>query len=427
MNTLFIQQSIFLKKRVNIHSNRIIMSFNIKFDYRFDESNFFTPARRAILEQAGDIWSSYILDDFAEIKTGEKLQLEINNTQEEIILTEPIDDLLIFVSYTNLSPNENFLGRGTFAANFKIGSDRQQRIQGDDFEPWLGKIEFNQAAGSKFFFDDSLETDDDIPFNQQDFLSLSLHEIGHILGIGVSEAFVDQVVNGQFTGSTSKKLNDGKAIPLDSTAAHIEEDFSLDPQSDALLDQVFTFGERNLPTDLDLAILADIGYEILAETTPVYRFFQYQRGFHFYTADRNESQNVANRSANGELQYDYENIAYNVLKSDRDTLTGARIGGALPVYRFFNTQTGAHLYTMDENEKSHIINNLDNYNFEDEAYYAFASESSAIETVPLYRMLNTQTGSHLFTTDRNEFDTIRDTLPHFQVEGDGGVTFYVLE
>ncbi len=404
------------------------MSFDIEFDYRFDESNFFTPERRAILEQAGDIWSSYIQDDFATIPAGETFSLTINNTPQEIILDEPIDDLLIFASYTNLSSNENFLARGTFSANFTVGSDRQERIEGDDFEPWLGKIEFNQAAGDNFFFDDTPRTDDDIPFDQQDFLSLSLHEIGHILGIGVSEAFFDQVTNEQFTGSQSQNLNDGNPIPLDATTTHIEEGFSLDPHDDALLDEVFTFGNRNLPTELDLAILADIGYEIFAyDQTPVYRFFQFASGFHFYTANETEQQDVIDRSATGELQYDYENVAYNVLAGDRDTLTGAAIEGALPVYRFFNTETGAHLYTMDENEKNIIINTLDNYNFEGEAYYAFANESELIETVPLYRMLNTQTGSHLFTIDRNEFNTIVDTLPQFQIEGDGGVTFHVLE
>lgn len=403
------------------------MSLNIKFDYRFDQSNFFTPEIREILEQAADIWSSYIQDDFKAIPAGETLQLNINNTQQEIVLTEPIDDLLIFASYSDLSPNESFLGRGTFAANFVVGSDRQQRIEGDDFEPWLGKIEFNQAARNNFYFDDTPETANDIPFNRQDFLSLTLHEIGHILGIGVSQAFFDQIIDGEFTGSTSKKLNGGRNIPLDDAEAHIEEDFSLDPQSDALLDQIFTFGDRNLPTDLDLAILADLGYEILAESTPVYRFFQFEKGFHFYTANQNETENVAELSAAGELKYEYENVAYNVLASDTDILTGAKIDGAMPVYRFFNTETGAHLYTIDENEKDSILENLDNYNFEAEAYYAFGSEPETIETVPLYRMLNTQTGSHLYTTDANEFNTIRDTLPQFQVEGDGGVTFYVLE
>ncbi|MGL6344297.1 MAG: hypothetical protein ACRC80_34770 [Waterburya sp.] len=404
------------------------MTFEIKFDYRFDRLGFFTPEKRAILDLAANIWGSYIQDDFTSIPAGETLRFSIDGKEREVKYNEPIDDLLIFVSSVELNSEQATLGEGAFYGDFVVDSDRAKRIQGDDFEPWLGTIEFNTAAIDNFYFDATPATADDIPFDQQDFLSLSLHEIGHVLGIGISDAFSKKVTNGKFTGTNSVKLNGGQPVPLDNDENHIQDGYTLDPDADALLDKSFTFGERNLPTDLDLAMLADIGYDVFAyDATPVHRFFQYQKGFHFYTADENEKQNVIDRSDNNELQYNYESVAYRVLSQNVDTLTGAKIDGALPVYRFFNRQTGAHLYTIDENEKNFIIDNLSNYNFENIAYYAFASEPENIETIPLYRMLNTQSGSHLFTSDRHEFDTIDTNLPHFQVEGNGGVTFYVLE
>lgn len=411
------------------------MDFEIKFDYRFDEAGFFTPERKAILEEAGDIWSSYIQDDFAAIPAQETLKFPINNIEREVILTEPIDDLLIFVSSVQLDENSNqpTLGEGAFYATFEIDSDRETRITRNDFEPWLGTIEFNTNFADNLFFDSTPDTDDDIPANKQDFLSLSLHEIGHILGIGIAPAFNDLVEGDQFTGAESVGLNNNRGIPLDSDLAHIREKFSLDFDHDALLDKSFTFGERNLPTDLDLAILADIGYEITGlendndNKTPVYRFFEYNKGFHFYTTDVNEGRYVVERSAAGELKYEYERIAYNVLPSDVDTLTGVKIDGALPVYRFFNQVTGAHLYTIDEKEKTYVQENLPNYAFEGEAYYAFAAEPQTIKTVPLYRMLNTQSGTHLYTTDSNEFNFIRENQANFQVEANDGITFYVLE
>lgn len=404
------------------------MSFDIKFDYRFDESGFFTPEKKEILELAGDIWSSYIQDEFSPIAAGETVRFSLNSVEQQVTLDEPIDDLMIFVSYADLSPNENFLAKGTFHANFIIGSDRQERIQGDDFQPWLGTIEFNQAATDKFYFDDTLETDDDIPFDQQDFLSLSLHEIGHILGIGISNSFLNQVENGEFTGTTTVDLNGGQGVPLDDNHSHIEDGFSLDSDSDDLLDQVFTFGERILPTDLNLAILDDIGYDINAfEQTPVHRFFQYDRGFHFYTVSDIERENIIERSDTGELNYNYENVAYRVLAKDTDNLTGEKIEGALPIYRFFNRQTGAHFFTISEFERDYIIDNLSNYDFENVAYYAFESQPENLETIPLYRMLNTQSGAHLFTTSEFEFNSIQENLPHFEVEANDGITFYVLD
>ena len=404
------------------------MTFDIKFDYRFDESNFFTPERKAVLEKAGEIWSFYIQDEFEAIEAGEELKFAIDKTAREVTLDEPIDDLIIFVSSVKLDSDRATLGEGAFFASYTIGSDREERIIGDDFQPWLGTIEFNTTVEDRFFFDPTPATDDDIPLNKQDFLSLSLHEIGHVLGIGIAPRFSRLVKNGEFTGTASVGLNESQPIPLGKFENHVKEGFSLDVNSDPLLDESFTFGERTLPTDLDLAILADIGYEITAyDRTPVYRFFQSEKGFHFYTSSDIERQNVVERSAEGELQYDYENVAYNVLASNKDRLTGAEIEAASPVYRFFNTDTGAHLYTMDENEKDFVIDNLDNYIFENEAYYAFETPTEDIETVPLYRMLNTQTGSHLYTTDSNEFNFIKDNFSNFQVEGNGGVTFYVLE
>ena len=406
------------------------MAFDIKFDYRFDTVNFFTDERKAILEQAGDIWSSYIQDNFDSIPAGETLRFNIRGEEQQVVLEEPIDDLIIFISSVELSSEQPTLGEGTFYADFVLGSDRAQRIQGDDFEPWLGTIEFNASYVDDLYFDPTPQTGDDIPFDKQDFLSLSIHEIGHILGIGVSEAFLSQVEDGNFTGTQSVALNSGQPVPLDIDLSHIEDGYTLDPSADAVLDKAFTFGERNLPTNLDLAILADIGYDIIAyDDVPIHRFFQYEKGFHFYTADENEREYIYEQSIDGALSYQYENVAYRGLASNRDSLTGDIIEGASPVYRFFNTDTGAHLYTMNEEEKNYIDANLDNYSFDSIAYYAFESPSPEIETVPLYRMYNTRTGSHLFTTDGNEFNTLKNSaeFSYFIPEGNQGITYYVME
>ena len=157
------------------------------------------------------------------------------------------------------------------------------------------------------------------------------------------------------------------------------------------------------------------------------RFYQYEQGFHFYTADGNESQYVKTQSEAGELSYSYENTAYSALSNNTDALTGEIIDGTRPVYRFFNQLTGAHLYTMDENEKGYIQDNLADYSFEGAAYYAFESNQSELETIPVYRMYNSDTGTHLFSADQNEIDYIQGNLNNFSIEGNNGIAFYVLE
>ena len=161
-------------------------------------------------------------------------------------------------------------------------------------------------------------------------------------------------------------------------------------------------------------------------STEVHRFYQYEKGFHFYTADNIESNVIQQESAAGNLSYEYEGESYRALTRNTDTVTGEVIEGAEEVYRFFNSDTGGHLFTMFEAEKEYI-DTLDNYSYEGVAYYAFESQHESIDTIPVYRMLNEDTGTHLFTADSNEVNYIQDNLSNFSLEGYNGVAFYVME
>ena len=126
------------------------------------------------------------------------------------------------------------------------------------------------------------------------------------------------------------------------------------------------------------------------------------------------------------MSYEYEGESYRALTRNTDTVTGEVIEGAEEVYRFFNSDTGGHLFTMFEAEKEYI-DTLDNYSYEGVAYYAFESQHESIDTIPVYRMLNEDTGTHLFTADSNEVNYIEDNLSNFSLEGYNGVAFYVME
>ena len=185
--------------------------------------------------------------------------------------------------------------------------------------------------------------------------------------------------------------------------------------------------------DIDVGIIDPNIDPIVDETqsnfslADVHRFYQYEKGFHLYTADPNEIDSIKQRSLNGELSYNYEAERYKVLTNNRDLFTGETIEEAKPIYRFFNTETGAHLYTMNENEKSYIQENFANYSFEGIKYYAFEAAPSFTETIPVYRMLNTQSGAHLFTSDINEINYIQENLSHFSLENGGEAAFHVME
>ena len=178
----------------------------------------------------------------------------------------------------------------------------------------------------------------------------------------------------------------------------------------------------------DVFVISENNTDISRFTTDdIHRFYQFEKGFHLYTTDDNEINIVQEQSAAGQLSYQYEAEKYSVLSDNKDALTGETLEGVKPVYRFFNTDTVAHLYTTDENEKSVIEDTLPNYNFEGIKYYAFESEPTEIDTIPVFRMLNNDSGSHLYTIDQNELNYIQENLPNFSFENNGNAVFYVFE
>ncbi len=178
----------------------------------------------------------------------------------------------------------------------------------------------------------------------------------------------------------------------------------------------------------DVFVISEKNTDISRFTTDdVHRFYQFEKGFHLYTTDDNEINVVQEQSAAGQLSYQYEAEKYTVLSDNKDALTGETLSGVKPVYRFFNTDTGAHLYTTDENEKGVIEDTLPNYNFEGIKYYAFESEPTEIDTIPVFRMLNNDSGSHLYTIDQNELNYIQENLPNFSFENNGNAVFHVFE
>ena len=91
------------------------------------------------------------------------------------------------------------------------------------------------------------------------------------------------------------------------------------------------------------------------------------------------------------------------------TVTGSE------VYRFFNTQSGTHFYSKDEFEANSILFNLPHYRLDGPAFKAADPINGPTEDV--FRFFNTQSGTHLFTQDTNERDVIIATMDHFNFEG----------
>lgn len=146
----------------------------------------------------------------------------------------------------------------------------------------------------------------------------------------------------------------------------------------------------------------------------IYRFYDRHSGVHFYTADENERDYVYDRLNN----YTYESASYQGIDPTSKI-------ESLAVHRFYNRDSGAHFYTIDENEKNIVEEKLDDYNYEGEALFASLTEVEG--SIPIYRFFNNITGAHFYTPSAGERDSVKANLPNFQSEGVAYYAFAIPE
>ena len=223
--------------------------FNIKFDYRYDTTDFFKDSsRKAALEAAGKIWTDVIKNDFPDPPIGISgtITHPITGQPQNVTFDSQIDDMVLFVGGQSPvfgGPPQAVAGRLVSGQTVRYDGIRQAR-PGDIF----GSISFESSLN--WFFDPTPTTVNDIPATQNDFISVAVHEIGHSLGF---YPFT------QGTGPNALNVNGGNPIPfMPGGNPHIDQNFRIDGQPAVMSPGA---GGR-FPTRADLAVLADKGYEI---------------------------------------------------------------------------------------------------------------------------------------------------------------------
>ena len=165
-------------------------------------------------------------------------------------------------------------------------------------------------------------------------------------------------------------------------------------------------------TDEEIDSLVTSDDEIDVDGIPVYQFLRTDTQTQFYTTEEIERDTILETLP----QYELEGISF-IGAPNEDPLTGTS-----PVYRFFNTSTGIHLYTVDENERAFVEENLDNYTAEGTPYYGYDTQVEG--TVPLYRFYNAGLDAHFYTPNTEERDFFIES-PDYVAEGGDGIAFYV--
>jgi len=268
-------------------------AISIQFDYAYDTNNFFVlhPQAKTLLTTAGNYFSGIIQDNLLAINSGGGNHFNTTFFHPGTGVTKTINDFSVaadtitiyaggrplsgFTSGTGGYGGYSLSGTSTFVSNAITRGETGPVRNGyptagtlaTDFAPWGGSITFDNDGSTSWYFDTDLSTDSDVV--NTDFYSVALHEIGHVLGLGTADSWHNLVSGTDFTGTVSTSVY-GANVPLDVGLGHwLNNTTSLVdgvPQ-EAAMDPSITSGTRKLFTDLDVAALTDVGWEV--STVPV--------------------------------------------------------------------------------------------------------------------------------------------------------------
>lgn len=282
-----------------------LSAIQIEIDYSLDTNGFFDqPGSRDAMRAVCDYFEALLTDNLARIDTaewtGETWQRRFFHptTGADTFLpgiVVPEDTIILYVGGRNLGASLGVGGPAGYSAAGSGGDAQawfnllQSRGQmgallspPTDIGLWGGSISFNNTVSWNF----SLTT----PSSAAGFVSTALHEMGHVLGIGISNtSWSTYVTAGGFTGPASVASFGGN-VPLQAGGGHWQDDgvciagTGFNPTNPlnilsrtvgqfgvpAGLDQIARMDPSGcqvgpfhlVMTDLDLAGLEDIGWQL---------------------------------------------------------------------------------------------------------------------------------------------------------------------
>lgn len=154
---------------------------------------------------------------------------------------------------------------------------------------------------------------------------------------------------------------------------------------------------------------------------PVHRFYNSTSGAHFYTISDEEKAHV---QATWPTVFAYEGHAFltvppgGVLPSELEALR-------VPLYRFYNLENGGHFYTISASESAYVqAHYAAVYRYEGEVFDVFTGDPGYSYMRPVHRFYNRVSGAHFYTISEQEKSIVQTAWPTvFAYEG---IAFYAV-
>jgi len=161
---------------------------------------------------------------------------------------------------------------------------------------------------------------------------------------------------------------------------------------------------RDRLANIEFAHFSDLSAKLSDLTSGVHRFFNTKTGSHFYSADNEEAFSLTMRA-----DFIYEGVAFGRAQ-------GHQADGPA-IHRYFNEKTGAHFYTTDPFQAGPTTH-TEGWVYEGVAFRAFDEESSG--HVAVHRFQHLDSGGNFLTASPEELEQVL-LLGVYQYEG---VAFY---
>ncbi len=144
---------------------------------------------------------------------------------------------------------------------------------------------------------------------------------------------------------------------------------------------------------------------------PIYRYYNLMTGAHVYTTSDAEKRQLYYTTV-----FRFEGVVGFAIDGPYD--------GGLALHRFYNKNNGTHFYTTNQTEASYINDRLyGTYRYE--GIVAYVDSSQQIDSYPVHRFYNFRKGVHFYTANQSEASYVNDNLyATYRYEGVG---YYVIK